>query len=183
MRDFKVEEIKDILPTNLSKARFVFEKQHFSVIVFDENGKEYILEDSDGLEKTPIYISFTAKRPVIGKSAMETYDKKPEFVVFDLIKLCSVEKADIENPKWGFKFLKDGETLKIQMQTLDGEKEAEPAFLLALFFRNGINRISRKFGKRMEEIEIKFDGFIPNEILKNNFVKAGNLKKVKIVFV
>uniref|UniRef100_A0AC35EV83 Uncharacterized protein n=1 Tax=Panagrolaimus sp. PS1159 TaxID=55785 RepID=A0AC35EV83_9BILA len=183
MRDFNVEEIENILPTNLSKARFIFGKQHFSVTVFDENEKEYVLEDSDGLEKTAIYISFAAEKPVIGKHAMEIYDKKPEFVVYDLIKLCSVEDANIENPKWGFKFFKDAETLKVQMQTLDGEKEEEPAFLLALFFQNGINRISKKFGKRMTEIEIKFDDFIPNEILKNNFVKAGILKEIEIVFV
>uniref|UniRef100_A0A914Y572 Uncharacterized protein n=1 Tax=Panagrolaimus superbus TaxID=310955 RepID=A0A914Y572_9BILA len=73
--EFTVEEesIKKEFPSNPEKARFVFSKQYFSVKIYDENEKEYVLEDSEGLDKTPIYISFTEKKPIIGKSAMEAY--------------------------------------------------------------------------------------------------------------
>uniref|UniRef100_A0AC34FZ35 Uncharacterized protein n=1 Tax=Panagrolaimus sp. ES5 TaxID=591445 RepID=A0AC34FZ35_9BILA len=173
------------LPTDPEKAQFIFGKQHFSVSVYDENGKEYILEDSDGLDKTPIYISFVEKKPVIGKVAMEAYGSNPKFVVFDLIKLCSVDSADIMNPKWEFRFFKDedGKYLKVKLETFEGEKDADTAFLLALIIRNGLKRILTKVGKMMEEIEIGFDGFVANKILKDNFIKAAGLMKVKIVFV
>uniref|UniRef100_A0A914QJL6 Uncharacterized protein n=1 Tax=Panagrolaimus davidi TaxID=227884 RepID=A0A914QJL6_9BILA len=68
------------------------------------------------------------------------------------------------------------------MQTKDGERHSTPEFLLAFFLKNGIHRIKEETGKKMKEIEIAFDGFIPNETLKKNFVEAGLLLKIDIVF-
>uniref|UniRef100_A0A914R5P4 Uncharacterized protein n=1 Tax=Panagrolaimus davidi TaxID=227884 RepID=A0A914R5P4_9BILA len=87
--------LKLIVP---EKAQMVFDKQNFSVLYF-ANGKEYSVNDSEGEVKTPIYIAFTEKDPIIGKSAMEIYKEKSQFVVFDLIKLCSVSTEDICNLK------------------------------------------------------------------------------------
>uniref|UniRef100_A0AC35FS12 Uncharacterized protein n=1 Tax=Panagrolaimus sp. PS1159 TaxID=55785 RepID=A0AC35FS12_9BILA len=163
-----------------NKIRMVFDKQNFSVSYFVDS-KEYKVYDSDGKVKTPIYISFTEKKPIIGKAAMEIYDKKPKFVVFDLIRLCSVSTEDICNPKWGFSVSKENDTIMVTMSEL--EQKTRVAFLLALIIKNGRERIKNEIGKKVEEIEIKFDGISSNEVLKNNFIEAAKLCNVKIVFV
>uniref|UniRef100_A0AC34FT78 Uncharacterized protein n=1 Tax=Panagrolaimus sp. ES5 TaxID=591445 RepID=A0AC34FT78_9BILA len=69
------------------------------------------------------------------------------------------------------------------MQTNEGERKAPTEFLLAMILKNGKDTLKKETGKKMKEIEIKFDGFVPNEILKKNFVEAGKLRKKSIVFV
>uniref|UniRef100_A0A914PL03 Uncharacterized protein n=1 Tax=Panagrolaimus davidi TaxID=227884 RepID=A0A914PL03_9BILA len=173
---------KKIVP---EKAQMIFDKQNFSVSYF-ANGKEYNINDLDEVVKTPIYIAFTEEKPIIGKSAMEVYKEKSKFVVFDLIKLCSVSTEDICNPKWGFKLSKEGEkgdSLCLTFETLEGEKYTTVEFLLALVLKNGKDRVKKETGKKFEEVEIKFDGFSPNEILKKNFIEAAKLLKINIVFV
>uniref|UniRef100_A0AC35F552 Uncharacterized protein n=1 Tax=Panagrolaimus sp. PS1159 TaxID=55785 RepID=A0AC35F552_9BILA len=177
-----VEIDKHVIP---EKVQMIFDKQYFSVSYF-ANGKEYNAYDSDGEAKTPVYIAFTEKKPIVGKSAMEIYSEKPKFVVFDLIKLCSVSTADIFNPKWGFKLFKEeekGESSFLTFETFECEKYSPVEFLLAIILKNGKDRIKKETGKKFEEIEIKFNGFSPNEILKKNFIEAGKLLKINIVFV
>uniref|UniRef100_A0A914Y9F4 Uncharacterized protein n=1 Tax=Panagrolaimus superbus TaxID=310955 RepID=A0A914Y9F4_9BILA len=67
------------------------------------------MKNLDGCDKTPIYIAFVEKKPVIGKAAMEVYGKEPQFVVYDLIKLCSISSADVTNTNWGFRLSKENE--------------------------------------------------------------------------
>uniref|UniRef100_A0A914PIN6 Uncharacterized protein n=1 Tax=Panagrolaimus davidi TaxID=227884 RepID=A0A914PIN6_9BILA len=163
----------------IEKVRFVFEKQHFSVFVYFENG------NIDSNEKTPIYIAFNEKRPIIGKAAFEVYSKKPQFVVFDLIKLCSISNSDIINPKWGFKLENDeNESIMVEFETLEGPRRSKVEFLLALILKKGLENISKNgIGKDVEKIEIGFNGIELNEILENNFINAGKLLKTDIVFV
>ena len=82
----------------------------------------------------------------------------------DLIKLCSVTTDDTFNPKWGFRLSKENESLVVTMETFEGEKKATVEFLLAFIIKEGKERIKKETKKRMKEIEIKFDGFSPNEI-------------------
>uniref|UniRef100_A0A914PPN8 Uncharacterized protein n=1 Tax=Panagrolaimus davidi TaxID=227884 RepID=A0A914PPN8_9BILA len=173
---------KQVIP---EKVQMIIDKQNFAVSYY-ANGKEYNVNDSEGEAKTPIYIAFTENKPIIGKSAMEIFKEKPKFVVFDLIKLCSVSTEDICNPKWGFKLSKEeetGDSLCLTFETLEGEKESTVEFLLALILKNGKERIKKETGKKFEEIEIKFNGFSPNETLKKNFTEAAKLLKINIVFV
>uniref|UniRef100_A0A914QK91 Uncharacterized protein n=1 Tax=Panagrolaimus davidi TaxID=227884 RepID=A0A914QK91_9BILA len=173
---------KQVIP---EKVQMIFDKQNFSVSYF-ANGKEYNVYDSDGETKTPIYIAFTEEKPIIGKSAMDIYSEKPKFVVFDLIKLCSVSTEDICNPKWGFKLSKEeetGDSLCLAFETFEGEKFSTVEFLLAFVLKNGKERIKKETGKKFEEVEIKFNGFSPNEILKKNFIEAAKLLKINTVFV
>uniref|UniRef100_A0AC35GL05 Uncharacterized protein n=1 Tax=Panagrolaimus sp. PS1159 TaxID=55785 RepID=A0AC35GL05_9BILA len=177
-----VEIDKQVIP---EKVQMIFDKQYFSVSYF-ANGKEYNAYDSDGEAKTPIYIAFTEDKPIIGKTAMEIYSEKPKSVVFDLIKLCSVLTEDICNPKWEFKLSKEeetGDSLVLAFETFEGEKYSTVDFLLAFILKNGKERIKKETGKKFGEIEIKFDGFTPNEILKKNFIEAGKLLKINTVFV
>uniref|UniRef100_A0AC34FG85 Uncharacterized protein n=1 Tax=Panagrolaimus sp. ES5 TaxID=591445 RepID=A0AC34FG85_9BILA len=147
------------------KAQMIFEKQNFSV-KFLEDGFENILVDSDGLEKTPIYIAFNEEKAVVGKAAMETFAENPKFVVFDLIKLCSISNASNLNPKWGFSLSKEDESIIVTMQTAEGEKKSTTAFLLALILKNGKDRIKKETGKKVKEIEIKFDRLFHNSFGK-----------------
>uniref|UniRef100_A0AC34GUN2 Uncharacterized protein n=1 Tax=Panagrolaimus sp. ES5 TaxID=591445 RepID=A0AC34GUN2_9BILA len=137
----------------------------------------------ESLQKTPICISFNEEKPIIGKAAIKIYAEKPKFVVFDLIKLCSISNPDIINPTWGFTLSKEDETIFVTMQTNEGERKSNTAFLMALILKNGKDTIKKETGKKMKGIEIKFDGFVPNEILKKNFVEAGKLLEKSIVFV
>uniref|UniRef100_A0A914PPQ9 Uncharacterized protein n=1 Tax=Panagrolaimus davidi TaxID=227884 RepID=A0A914PPQ9_9BILA len=165
------------------KAQMVFEKQHFSVSYF-ANNKQYNFNDSDGQIKTPTYISFHEKKPTVGKSAMEIYETKPKVVIFDLVKLCSISTDDVFNPKWGFKLIKvENGSLNLEFESSKGKTQSSLDILLALVLKNGRNRIEKETGKRMKEIEVEFDGFFPNETLKKNFVEAGKLLKINIVFV
>uniref|UniRef100_A0AC35ERK8 Uncharacterized protein n=1 Tax=Panagrolaimus sp. PS1159 TaxID=55785 RepID=A0AC35ERK8_9BILA len=103
----------------------------------------------------------------------------------DLIKLCSVSIADIDNPKWESKLSKEEkeESLFLTFEAFEGKTKSAVKLLLAIILKNGYDRIKKETGKKFEEIEIKFDGFSPNEILKKNFIEAGKLFNVKIVFV
>uniref|UniRef100_A0AC34FWP3 Uncharacterized protein n=1 Tax=Panagrolaimus sp. ES5 TaxID=591445 RepID=A0AC34FWP3_9BILA len=184
--DIQVEPLHEIdeklskMELSDAKARFVFDKQTFTAcIVKDE---EKIVVTSNDLEKIPIYIAFIDKKPVIGKVAKEVYAANPKVVVFDLIKLCSITNADVMNPKWGFKIEKEDESLMVTVETVEGERRSSVEFLLALILKHGLQIIKNKTGKKMDKIEICFDGFTPNEILKKNFIEAAALIKSEIVF-
>uniref|UniRef100_A0AC34GTB9 Uncharacterized protein n=1 Tax=Panagrolaimus sp. ES5 TaxID=591445 RepID=A0AC34GTB9_9BILA len=179
---FNIADYSPILP--IEKARICFGAQEYTVSVFKDD-KEYLINDFDGLEETPIYIAFTEKKPITGRAALEVYSKKPEFVVFDLIKLGSVSTANINDPKWRFRLFKnsDNDSMMVTMQTLEGEKDSSVAFLLAFFLRNGIKRILKETKQKMKEIEIEFNGFSANETLKNNFIEAAKYLKINVVFV
>uniref|UniRef100_A0AC34GYI9 Uncharacterized protein n=1 Tax=Panagrolaimus sp. ES5 TaxID=591445 RepID=A0AC34GYI9_9BILA len=163
---------------NLEKARIIFDEQNFCVYL-QKDGKEKLINGSD---KTPIYLSFTEKKPLIGKPAKEAYEANPEFVIFDLIKLCSTSNANIMDSKWGFKFEKEDKGFKVKVQTTKGPGESSIDFLLALILQHGLQMIKNEVGKKMDKIEIGFDGFTPNEILKENFEKAGKILKTAITF-
>uniref|UniRef100_A0AC35FDE3 Uncharacterized protein n=1 Tax=Panagrolaimus sp. PS1159 TaxID=55785 RepID=A0AC35FDE3_9BILA len=174
----------NIVDFEVEKVRLVFDKQNF--VVFGRNDdKEEIIRTANGADKTPIYIAFTEKKPVFGKTAMDVYGHKPNLVVFDLIKLCSISNADIMNPKWGFRLEKEeNESIMVTIETVEGERRSSVEFLLALILKHGLEIIKNGIGKKMGQIEIGFvDGFSPNEILKKNFIEAGKLIKTDIVFV
>uniref|UniRef100_A0AC34GHN1 Uncharacterized protein n=1 Tax=Panagrolaimus sp. ES5 TaxID=591445 RepID=A0AC34GHN1_9BILA len=67
--------------TPLGNARIFFDEQSFTVFL-NPKGKEYVVQNEDDCDKTPIYIAFNAKKPIIGKAAKDLYSKKPRFVVF-----------------------------------------------------------------------------------------------------
>uniref|UniRef100_A0AC35GUX5 Uncharacterized protein n=1 Tax=Panagrolaimus sp. PS1159 TaxID=55785 RepID=A0AC35GUX5_9BILA len=189
--EFKVEPVEDekVDISELSsdkasaKVRFIFDKQNFSVCIVKDD-KETIIKNSNGSDKTPIYIAFTELKAIVGKAALEMYNEKPDFVVFDLIKLCSITSEDVMNPKWKFTLSKkEDETIMVTMQTIDGERKSSVAFLLAIIFKNALKIAKNESGKKVKDIEIKFDGFEPNETLKKNFIAAGNLMNVKTTFL
>uniref|UniRef100_A0AC34GTB3 Uncharacterized protein n=1 Tax=Panagrolaimus sp. ES5 TaxID=591445 RepID=A0AC34GTB3_9BILA len=164
-----------------TKTKFIFDKQNFSVIAC-KSGSERAMKNHDGLDKTPTYIAFVEKKPIIGKAAMEAYGSKPKFVVSDLMKLCSISSTDVMNPKWGFRLSKENDTIMVTMQTVDGERKSSATFLLALILKEALSIVKKDTGEKLEQVEIGFDGLAPNNILKKNFVEAGKLVKVDIVF-
>uniref|UniRef100_A0AC34FEU7 Uncharacterized protein n=1 Tax=Panagrolaimus sp. ES5 TaxID=591445 RepID=A0AC34FEU7_9BILA len=179
--EFEVEPVGESvkLPSSTPKVRVVFDQHNFSVYLQNKN-KECILEDFDELKQTPLYISFQTKKPIIGKSALKLCEKKPEFFVFDLIRLSSISNADLTNPKWGFKIEKENDTMMVTFDTFEGERRTSVEFILALILKHALTLVKNEIGKKMEEIEIEFNGFTANEMLKKNFVEAGKLLKVKI---
>uniref|UniRef100_A0AC35GPX0 Uncharacterized protein n=1 Tax=Panagrolaimus sp. PS1159 TaxID=55785 RepID=A0AC35GPX0_9BILA len=185
--EFKVEPVEDKKgeksQRSSDKVRFIFDKQNFSVCIVKDD-KETIITNSDGSDKTPIYIAFTEVKPIVGKAALEMVNEKPDFVVFDIIKLCSITSEDVMNPKWKFSLSKDKDgTIMVTMQTSEGERKSTVAFLLAIIFKNALKLAKNETGKKVKDIEIKFNGFEPNETLKKNFIEAGNLMNVKTIFL
>uniref|UniRef100_A0A914Z5U5 Uncharacterized protein n=1 Tax=Panagrolaimus superbus TaxID=310955 RepID=A0A914Z5U5_9BILA len=172
------ESKKSDIKTSKERVRIVFSKQSFSVFGF-ENGKESFMEAD-----IPIYIAFTAKKPIIGKDAMDVYGKKKEFVVFDIIKLCSTMNADIMSPKWGFLISKKDEIMMVTVETAEGERQSSVDFLLSLILNHGIKVFTGKKndGKKIEELEIEFNGISANQTLKQTFEKAAENLNLKIVF-
>uniref|UniRef100_A0A914P5I9 Uncharacterized protein n=1 Tax=Panagrolaimus davidi TaxID=227884 RepID=A0A914P5I9_9BILA len=182
--EFKVEpvEYEDKSELSSDKARIIFDKQNFSVCIVKDD-KETIITNSNGLDKTPNYIAFTEEKPIVGKAALEMFNEKPDFVVFDLIKLCSITSEDVMNPKWKFTLSKDEDgTIMVTMQTINGERKSSVAFLLAIVFKYALKIAKNENGKKVKNVEIKFVGFEPNETLKKNFIEAGNLMNVKTTF-
>uniref|UniRef100_A0AC34FM17 Ku domain-containing protein n=1 Tax=Panagrolaimus sp. ES5 TaxID=591445 RepID=A0AC34FM17_9BILA len=165
--------------TSVSVARIIFSKQTFAVYVKENGIVRGIKNDMDGI---PLYIAFTEKKPIVGQSAKELYDKKPESVIFDLIKLCSTSNANIMNPKWAFRFLKENNCLMVNVHTVDGEKNSSVDLLMALILRHAMKIIKNETGKKMNKIEIEFRGFSPNDILKQTFINAGKLMEAEIKF-
>uniref|UniRef100_A0A914YRT1 Uncharacterized protein n=1 Tax=Panagrolaimus superbus TaxID=310955 RepID=A0A914YRT1_9BILA len=180
--DFVVEPFgKPIQPPSPTpKVRISFNLNTFSVYLQNKN-KEYILEDFDELKKTPLYISFNEKKPIIGKSALKLYETKPAFVVFDLIRISSISNADLQNPKWGFKLEKENESMMVTVNTFEGERRTSVDLLLALILKHARLLVKNEIGKKMDEIEVEFNSFIANDMLKKNFIEAGKLINVKVV--
>uniref|UniRef100_A0AC35EWC4 Uncharacterized protein n=1 Tax=Panagrolaimus sp. PS1159 TaxID=55785 RepID=A0AC35EWC4_9BILA len=171
-------------PFSPRKVQIVFNKQECRLIFTCDNGCTHPIPDLDGLEKTPIYIAFTAETPLIGKSAKEVYRQKPDYVVFDIIKLCSTTNHDIESPKWGFTVSKEDDALMVSVQTVDGERKSTVDFLLALVIKNALKPqlMGGDKEQKWDQAEIAFEDFTPNETLKKAFISAGKLLKMNIVF-
>uniref|UniRef100_A0A914QBW0 Uncharacterized protein n=1 Tax=Panagrolaimus davidi TaxID=227884 RepID=A0A914QBW0_9BILA len=111
------------------------------------------------------------------------FNVKPEYVVYDIIQLCSNSSLIFVNPKWKFTLSKsDDSSLMITFKTFDGERQANPMILLAMIIKDGINKIQKEINAILDEIEIGFDGFIPNKFLKQNFEKAAERLKIGISF-
>uniref|UniRef100_A0AC34FES3 Uncharacterized protein n=1 Tax=Panagrolaimus sp. ES5 TaxID=591445 RepID=A0AC34FES3_9BILA len=143
----------------------------------------YILDGQSKIndaEKFPLYISFAEEKPAVGHAAKEMYSKKPDFVVFDIIKLCSNSSSNVMGPK--LTFTNENELLMVTVKTFKGERQASADFLLAMIIKDALNKIQQNLNKNMEEIKIGFDGFIADENLKQNFVKAAERLKIKIAF-
>uniref|UniRef100_A0AC34G3D8 Uncharacterized protein n=1 Tax=Panagrolaimus sp. ES5 TaxID=591445 RepID=A0AC34G3D8_9BILA len=171
-------------PIFTKKARIVTDKVNLFIYVYDENGTEYIIKDLNGSPLVPIYLAFTEAKPLMGQRAKDLYHKKAEYIVFDLLKLCSIDRKYELTPFWKFKVAKENnEKLMITLKTCDGHRRSSVEFLLALILKHVLQIIKDQTGgERMEKFQVDFDGFKANEILKENFVKAGKLANVETVF-
>uniref|UniRef100_A0A914YK99 Uncharacterized protein n=1 Tax=Panagrolaimus superbus TaxID=310955 RepID=A0A914YK99_9BILA len=169
-------------PFSPRKAQIIFNKHECWLHFTCDNGCTHPTPDIDGLDKTPIYIAFTEEMPLVGKAAKEVYRCKPEYVVFDIIKLCSIKSSDTANPNWGFTISKEEESLMVTLQTLDGERKSSVEFLLALIIKNALKPhvLGGSKPPKWDKAEIRFEEFIPNETLKQAFLSAGKLLKMKI---
>uniref|UniRef100_A0A914Q7I0 Uncharacterized protein n=1 Tax=Panagrolaimus davidi TaxID=227884 RepID=A0A914Q7I0_9BILA len=142
-----------------------------------------MITDSDGSTKIPLYISFMEKKPVIGESAAKVAEKNPDFVVYDLMKLCSInfENAD---PKWPFKLIKNyNNEILVEFETSNGPRRAGPDFLLAIVFNHCLKLIEKETGEKLEEIGIEFEGFEKKEDFVPCFMKAVEKINVKPNFL
>uniref|UniRef100_A0A914ZAW1 Uncharacterized protein n=1 Tax=Panagrolaimus superbus TaxID=310955 RepID=A0A914ZAW1_9BILA len=73
--------------------------------------------------------------------------------------------------------------MMVTVNTGNGNRRSSVYFLLALVLKHALKIIKDSTGgERMNEFEVEFEGFSANEILKSNFVKAGELINVEIVF-
>ena len=70
----------------------------------------------------------------------------------------------------------------LSIQTANGEHRSSTAFILSMVFRHALKLIKNETGKSIQSLQIKFDGFNPNEVLKDTFEKAGKLSKTNILF-
>uniref|UniRef100_A0AC34G347 Uncharacterized protein n=1 Tax=Panagrolaimus sp. ES5 TaxID=591445 RepID=A0AC34G347_9BILA len=175
------EEMKDSDSAEL-KGRIVFGKQNFAIFVKEAGSGFRMIEGADGLDGTPIYIAFTGEKPIVGHAAKELYNTKPEYVVFDLVKLCSITSADLMSQKWGFSVSKDDNTIMVTMQTPDGEMKSSVALLLAIIIRHALKVIKNETGKKLNKTEIEFCSFAPNDVLKQTFIDAGKFMGIEIEF-
>uniref|UniRef100_A0AC34GPK4 Uncharacterized protein n=1 Tax=Panagrolaimus sp. ES5 TaxID=591445 RepID=A0AC34GPK4_9BILA len=71
------------------------------------------------------------------------------------------------NPKWDFRLEKEeDESVMVTVEIIEGERRSGVEFLLALILKHGLQIIKNGTGKRIDKIEISFDGFTPSKILK-----------------
>uniref|UniRef100_A0A914P5P1 Uncharacterized protein n=1 Tax=Panagrolaimus davidi TaxID=227884 RepID=A0A914P5P1_9BILA len=150
-------------------------------IVFDEESFYVCLLESD-VFKTPIFISFTEAKPFIGKIAMEMVNDQAEFVIHDLIKLCSASSIDEIDSKWKNRLILENDNLMVTVQSTEGKVKASLQFFLAMILKDAIKIARKGTGEKSENFEIKFVDFKPNETLKKTFIEAAKLLKVGIVF-
>uniref|UniRef100_A0A914QE87 Uncharacterized protein n=1 Tax=Panagrolaimus davidi TaxID=227884 RepID=A0A914QE87_9BILA len=173
-------KIKDVVS---QKAKIVFTQDYFSVRILENGGEQKMINDSDGIAKIPLYISFMEKKPVIGEAAVKCAEKNPNFVVYDLMKLCS-NNFDKVDPKWSFKLNRNcNNEMSVEFETSNGPRKASPDFLLAIIFNHCMKLIEKETGKKMEEIGIEFEGLEKNEIIASCFEKAGKKINVKLNFL
>uniref|UniRef100_A0A914P405 Uncharacterized protein n=1 Tax=Panagrolaimus davidi TaxID=227884 RepID=A0A914P405_9BILA len=119
--------------------------------------------DTQSSTKIPLYISFMEKKPVIGESAAKVAEKNPDFVVYDLMKICSI-KFENADPKWPFKLIRNyNNEMLVEFETSNGPRRAGPDFLLAIVFNHCLKLIEKETGEKLEEIGIEFDGFEKKE--------------------
>uniref|UniRef100_A0AC35GED9 Uncharacterized protein n=1 Tax=Panagrolaimus sp. PS1159 TaxID=55785 RepID=A0AC35GED9_9BILA len=172
----------NIKDTVARMAKIVFAHDHFSVYVMEDGEGEKMIKNSDGSTKISLYISFMEKKPVIGESAAKVAEKNPDFVVYDLMKLCSINFKNAD-PKWPFKLIKNyNNEMLVEFETSNEPRRAGPEFLLAIVFNHCLKLIEKETGEKLKEIGIEFDGFEKKEDFVLCFKKTVEKINVKLNF-
>uniref|UniRef100_A0A914YG76 Uncharacterized protein n=1 Tax=Panagrolaimus superbus TaxID=310955 RepID=A0A914YG76_9BILA len=88
-------------PFSPRKVKIIFSRHECRLVFTCDNGCTHDIPDVDGLEKTPIYISFIEETPVFGKVAKIAFRRKPEFVVYVPLQVLmpKIQNGDLKFPK------------------------------------------------------------------------------------
>uniref|UniRef100_A0AC34F464 Uncharacterized protein n=1 Tax=Panagrolaimus sp. ES5 TaxID=591445 RepID=A0AC34F464_9BILA len=117
-----------------------------------DNENEYEFLDSwNGMYGKQLLIAFGKEEPQFCDDAEEVYQKKPSFVVTDIIDIMSQTPAELQQPKdWKFKITKDSEhPILLEFDNFDGTKmAASPAFLMAMLLKEHVKEIKKEIGQK-----------------------------------
>jgi hypothetical protein len=103
------------------------------------NEKFYQIKNPSGNIWTPAYVSFVKEKIRIGERAVSDFRKKPEFVVFDMIRLLGRSSHQINpNPAWRFSIAQHPQnqnSIVYEVETYEGRRALTPELALGLYFK------------------------------------------------
>uniref|UniRef100_A0AC35G7Z1 Uncharacterized protein n=1 Tax=Panagrolaimus sp. PS1159 TaxID=55785 RepID=A0AC35G7Z1_9BILA len=124
-----------------------------SVICVPKNDAENeykFLNGWNGMYGKQLLIAFDKKEPKYCDDAEEVFQKKPTFVITDLINIISLtlEELKEQSATWKFKITQDSENpILLEFDNFDGTKKAAtPQFLLAMLLKEHCKEIKKEMG-------------------------------------
>uniref|UniRef100_A0AC34G6E8 DUF38 domain-containing protein n=1 Tax=Panagrolaimus sp. ES5 TaxID=591445 RepID=A0AC34G6E8_9BILA len=114
------------------------------------------------------------KLPFSPRKVQITFNKHECWLLFTCDNGCAHETFDVD----------EDDPLMVTLQTVDGERKIAIEFLLALIIKHSLKAtlMGHRIPSKWDKATIRFEDFAPNETLKNAFIKAGKLLKMKIDF-
>uniref|UniRef100_A0AC34FZ97 Uncharacterized protein n=1 Tax=Panagrolaimus sp. ES5 TaxID=591445 RepID=A0AC34FZ97_9BILA len=117
------------------------------------NGKSYQVKNPSGNIWTPAYISFKKEKEKIGETALEDYTKRPEFVVFDMVRLLGRSSDEIfPQSSWRFSLAqnpKNSNSVVYEVETWQDRRLITPEFALGLYLK-ALRRLAETASKHSQ---------------------------------
>uniref|UniRef100_A0AC34FI00 Uncharacterized protein n=1 Tax=Panagrolaimus sp. ES5 TaxID=591445 RepID=A0AC34FI00_9BILA len=133
-QSFALVKPAEIEPTNIIK--FFFENNVVAIEVY-KNGDMERIENPEGNEWTPLYLSMANGAPVLGEKAKSDYQKSPKCVIYDVLKIIGKPLKEIlTDPKWGFKLVEEEEILYFEIETPSGGARFTQELVLSAFLKS-----------------------------------------------
>uniref|UniRef100_A0A914YY73 Uncharacterized protein n=1 Tax=Panagrolaimus superbus TaxID=310955 RepID=A0A914YY73_9BILA len=118
-----------------ANVKFIFENNVFAIEVY-KNGVMERIENSEGNEWTPLYFSMATGVPEIGDNAKADYQKFPERVIYDVLKIIGKPMNEITiDPDWGFKLVEENNNIFFEIETPSGAARFPQELVLSVFMK------------------------------------------------
>jgi hypothetical protein len=118
-----------------SQVKFLFKNESYAIEV-NQNGRKNKIKNSFGNEWTPLYLSMAESTSEVGEKAQSHYEKFPNHVIYDILKIIGKSKSDIQmDPKWGFKFVEINGISYFEIETPNGSRLLPQEIVIAAFLK------------------------------------------------
>uniref|UniRef100_A0AC34FQ25 Uncharacterized protein n=1 Tax=Panagrolaimus sp. ES5 TaxID=591445 RepID=A0AC34FQ25_9BILA len=136
-----------------SQIKFIFEDEFCAVEIYQNNLTQKV-KNSAGNEWTPIYLSMAEGAPVLGEKAKSDYQKSPECVIYDVLKIIGKPFDEITvDPKWGFKLVEDDdEIVYFEIETPSGGARFTQELVVSAFLKSMKLQAESNMGTQINEI-------------------------------
>jgi hypothetical protein len=165
------------------KIIFLFRDDETFAVEVHQNGRKEMLRNGYGNEWTPMYLSMAGGSPVIGEDAKDDYQKLPNSVAYDILKVIGkpihVIKKIYPKPKNNILLVDDTNCFVIETPYVGNRPRPEEMILAA--FLKIMKEKSEKYLKTEVKSIYLSTNFELTDFQKAVFIKSASLLKLEIV--